>query len=248
MKKIKSLGNIFRNAWDSFEQDWPKYIGISAIITLIQFAIMFLLIIGLVLLQLAGIFGILPFFSGSSNDAGISILMLVVIISIFFLSLFLIFAASFFLNAWMLTALILAISKKIPKIATITDVLKQSWPKIWKIFLALILVFLIIGIGFLLLIIPGIIFAVWLSQTFFLLILKDRPITDAMKESKALIKGHFWRVLGYNLSAIVLMYVILIGVNIIPFLGTMIAPLLGIAFTPFLIAFQYQIYLELRNS
>ena len=59
-----------------------------------------------------------------------------------------------------------------------------------------ILVGLVVGIGFILLIIPGIIFLTMLSVTIPALIVEDHGGTAAMGRSWNLVKGHFWHVLG----------------------------------------------------
>ena len=71
-----------------------------------------------------------------------------------------------------------------------------------RIFLAAFLVQLCIVVGFMLLIVPGIIVALMLSQTFF--ILKDNPdisAADAMKQSVSMMDGHkmelFWLFLSF---------------------------------------------------
>ncbi len=59
-----------------------------------------------------------------------------------------------------------------------------------------ILVGLVVGIGFILLIIPGIIFLTMLAVTIPALIVEDQRGTAAMGRSWNLVKGHFWHVLG----------------------------------------------------
>jgi hypothetical protein len=59
-----------------------------------------------------------------------------------------------------------------------------------------ILVGLVVGIGFILLIIPGIIFLTMLAVTIPALIVEDQRGTSAMGRSWNLVKGHFWHVLG----------------------------------------------------
>jgi hypothetical protein len=49
--------------------------------------------------------------------------------------------------------------------------------------------------GFLLLIIPGIIFSVWFAFTLYLVILEKAGIKEALLKSKTLVRGRFWGVL-----------------------------------------------------
>jgi len=71
-----------------------------------------------------------------------------------------------------------------------------------------------------LLIIPGIIFAVWFSFGNYILILGDAKGVNALKTSKALVKGYFWPVLwrwfaSYFAFGFIVTFVILILLYII---------------------------------
>jgi len=52
---------------------------------------------------------------------------------------------------------------------------------------------------FLLLIVPGIIFAVYWMFVLYVVILKDETAFDAMSYSKSLVKGRWWKTLGYSI-------------------------------------------------
>lgn len=252
-KNLKPLGQMFKTTWETFEKHWSKYVGITAIFTITLFVVMFLLILGLVLLQFAGILGAVPFAylfeQGNNTGAAIGgVVAILLAISFFFIAMLVIFAIAFLFNSWQMSSLINIVSQKKLAGLPVFEIIKKSWPRVKKMFLALLLTTLIIMVGYMLLIIPGIIFGLWLSQVFFLIMIKDLSIVDAMKKSKELVKGNMWKVFLYNLAAIALMYVFIIGANIIPFLGMLIAPLLGIVITPLLIIFQYQIYLGLQSK
>lgn len=66
------------------------------------------------------------------------------------------------------------------------------WSYLW---LAL-LVGIVTMVGFLFFVIPGIIFAIWFAFSYFILIFENKRGTDAMKASKAYVKGKWWSVLG----------------------------------------------------
>ena len=71
-----------------------------------------------------------------------------------------------------------------------------------------ILVGLVVGIGFLLLIIPGVIFLTMLAVTIPALIVEDQRGTSAMGRSWNLVKGHFWHVLGTIVVAAIITSVV----------------------------------------
>jgi hypothetical protein len=68
--------------------------------------------------------------------------------------------------------------------------------RLWSVILVSLLVGLIVAVGFVLLVIPGIIFLVFLSLSIPVLIVEGRRGTEAMARSWNLVKGHFWHALG----------------------------------------------------
>ncbi len=66
----------------------------------------------------------------------------------------------------------------------------------WKYVGASILIGLVIIVGFILLIVPGIIFALMYMFTTFIVIDRGLGPLDAMKESKSITHGHKWPLLG----------------------------------------------------
>jgi uncharacterized membrane protein len=69
---------------------------------------------------------------------------------------------------------------------------------------AFILLMLTIAVGFILLIVPGIIFALMFMFTTFIVIDREfRPI-DSMKESRRLTYGHKWKLLGLSLLLVLI--------------------------------------------
>lgn len=61
---------------------------------------------------------------------------------------------------------------------------------------------------FLLLIVPGVIFAVYWTFTPMVVLFRDKTGLDAMRESKAIVKGSWWRVFGYFFSVGFIVYVL----------------------------------------
>jgi hypothetical protein len=73
---------------------------------------------------------------------------------------------------------------------------RYGFSRLWSVILVSLLVGLIVAVGFVLLIIPGIIFLVLLSVSIPALIVEGRRGTEAMSRSWNLVKGHFWHALG----------------------------------------------------
>ena len=77
-----------------------------------------------------------------------------------------------------------------------------------------LLIGLIVAIGFILLVIPGIFALVALSLSAPAFILERIGVTDSMRRSWALVKGDFWRVLGILLLGLLIVFVIMLVINI----------------------------------
>lgn len=74
---------------------------------------------------------------------------------------------------------------------------------------------LIIGIGFLLLIIPGIMFLTWYQFAQYTLLIDNQHGLKALKTSKELVKGRFWAVLG-RMILLMIIFVVFSFVTDIP--------------------------------
>jgi len=97
----------------------------------------------------------------------------------------------------------------------------------WKFLGASILVGLAIGIGFVLLIVPGVIAAIFFMFSTLLVIDRDLGPIDAMKESMRIGLGHRWSLLGL---IVLLSLIALVGVLAL-FVGVLVAmPVAALAF------------------
>lgn len=76
------------------------------------------------------------------------------------------------------------------------ETFRFAWARVWKFALLSVVVGLITGLGFVLLIVPGVLFLVWFNFSVFEMITKDVGIKDSMGGSKKLVTGRFWKVFG----------------------------------------------------
>ena len=122
--------------------------------------------------------------------------------------------------------------------------LKYFLTKGWLVLSSYIWLSFLVGIvmfaGFVLFIIPGIIFTIWFSFSRFILIFEDKKGKLAMARSKELVKGYWWPVFGRFL---------LIGlfagiVSAIPLLGKMIVFFFVV---PYSMIYAYLIYEDLKR-
>ena len=121
---------------------------------------------------------------------------------------------------------------------------KESLLKAWLMFNSYCWVCFLAGLyilgGFMLLIVPGIIFSIWFTFSAYVLIVEGKKGKLALMESKRLVKGYwwqiFWRFLVIGLAEAVISYV--------PFFGPLINLFL---ITPFAVVYSYLIYEDLKR-
>lgn len=128
---------------------------------------------------------------------------------------------SLFIGFFVSIALILTINTLLKKEKIdLKTIYNLSYSKILSYLWVSILAGLVVFCGIILLVIPGIIFAVWFSFSIYLLILEGIKGTKALSASKNLVKGYFWPVLwrwfaSYFVYGIILTLIIFIPIYII---------------------------------
>jgi len=122
--------------------------------------------------------------------------------------------------------------------------------RVWSILLVSVLVGLIVGIGFVLFVIPGFIFLTWLAVSMPALVVEDKRGRGALSRSWELVKGRSWPVFGTLVVASVITSI----VNTIItapfghdwFLRGLLAGIASTVTTPFTALVGVLIYLDLR--
>ncbi|MGH7526014.1 MAG: glycerophosphoryl diester phosphodiesterase membrane domain-containing protein [Gemmatimonadales bacterium] len=94
------------------------------------------------------------------------------------------------------------------------DALVRATPLLWRLIVCSLLVAIVVGIGFILLLIPGIILACGLILAFPALVLEpgSTPVA-ALARSWALTRGSRWRIFGLLLTLLVLLYIPFIAIG-----------------------------------
>lgn len=192
----------------------------------------------IVLFGLLGILVLLPFglatFLISYQHSNSS---LTLILTDFLLALIGILFCIFF-NLWSRVALFCAIKENI---YAVKPALADAWPKILSFFWISILVGLAVLGGFILLIIPGIIFSVWFAFAAYAFIFEDIRGIDALRRSKQLVNKRWWPVFG----RVLVLWLIAVLVSWIKFFGPIINVFL---MAPFSLVFFYVLYQDLKSS
>lgn len=136
---------------------------------------------------------------------------------------------------WGLAALVFAVADERLGIGA---ALEKGWSRIWAFAWVFTLTGFIVTGGFLLLIIPGIIFSVWFFLSQFALAAEDERGMRALLKSKAYMKGRFFEVF----LRLFVVWIVSAIIGMVPVLGAV----LSILFVPFMMIYSWLIYDDLR--
>lgn len=138
---------------------------------------------------------------------------------------------------------------------TIIEAYQSAKVFFWRYIGLSIVMTAILFIGFLLLIVPGVILSVWFAFSTFVLILERSSIKEALTRSRGYVKGKWWGVF-MRLIAIILVYILVmivfgslfsmlsLGVNLSSLLNAIVAIIL----TPVVLAYIYLLYQDVKSN
>ncbi len=131
----------------------------------------------------------------------------------------------------------------------------------WRYILLGLVSVVLVTLGFLFLIVPGIIVSVWIVFAYFILLLENESIIAALKKSREYVRGHWWgvlirlAVLSITMAVVVFALQLLISflLSFLPFLAAqvvyvLVTLVLAGFLTPFSLLYVYQMYLELKSE
>jgi hypothetical protein len=135
---------------------------------------------------------------------------------------------------------------------SISDLINLSWSKFAPVLWVVLLSSLVIAGGFLLLIIPGIIVAVWLVFAQQVAIFEDKRGVQALKQSRQYVRNRWWEVFSrFFVLIIITMLAGIVGSIVIsiftgfanPFVGKFLnAAVSALVMTPIATIFSYYLY------
>ena len=146
-------------------------------------------------------------------------------------------------------ALISAFGKGTDFAASYQASIKLFWAWIW---LAILAALAITG-GLVMLVIPGIMLAVQLSFASYAFVLEGKRGMAALTQSREYVKGYWWAFVGRNLLLILClaaaMLILFAPATLIfgPIGGGRVYGIILLVFTPFAVAYQYEIYENFRR-
>jgi hypothetical protein len=202
-----SVGEFFSASWKLFTQTWIKQFGISFVAGLFNIALTILAVLIVVLPNLPVAQQIIHATQTHSFDWSMipssSWLILGIVSAI-----------------WVIGLIIVGVSTQVALIRVVNSaydgqqvaimpVWKAGWKKVIPLFLVGIITGFFVWGGLGVLIVPGIIFSIWLAYTTMEVIIYDSSVLNAMRESVRLVRGFFWEILGRS----VLLFLIFVTVS-----------------------------------
>lgn len=225
---------IFDQAWTIYKSRLGTFLGVMAIPMLIMVVLLGVLAGG-------GLLGV-GLFSSKFAAGGIGLLILLAI---------LFFVIIFISQTWGQTALLYAVKDSQERIG-VMESYRRGWHKIFSYWwVGLLAGFITLG-GFLLLIVPGIIFATWFSLAVFILIAEDLKGMNALLKSKEYVKGKwggvFWRFFFIGVISLIisLVPVLVFSLLKIPFGSEISRFIIGLFLTPLVMTYSFLVYSNLK--
>lgn len=233
-QKIPGIIDLIKKAIEVFKGNPWVYIGIGLITFLVIFAI------GLV-------FGILTGATIYSTIAVVaakkSLLALFAGGFIGLLFLVILFAVMIIAASWTSASMLFAVKERQRKIE-IKESLSLGWKFTVSFFWISILNAIVVGIGFILFVIPGIILAIWLCFSTYILIWENVKGIEALKRSKNLVSGYWWPVFWRFLGAGIIMAVLNMILNFIPLVGILV---IAFVIAPVFMIYSALVYEEIKK-
>ncbi len=213
--ELPGIGELFERSWKIFK----SRIGTLIVLYLLS-AVFFIIPVG-IFIGIGYLFSL--FFSGSKTALIVSGGLVGIIAGII--------AAS-----WGYAAFIFAVADNS---LGIKDSLDKGWQRVEAfIWILSILGFIVMG-GFLLFIVPGVMFTVWFAFAQFILAGEEEKGMNTLLKSKEYVRGYFWDIL----LRLFIIWLVSGVIGIVPIIG----PILSILFMPFMMIFIYLIYEDLRS-
>lgn len=152
-----------------------------------------------------------------------------------------------FFSTWLYIATVHAISQIVDgKILGVRKTFDKSLPRVLPVFFTGILTGILVVLGFVLLIIPGIIFLIWFYFAQYVAIVEGLGPVAALRRSRQIVKGYFWPLVWRSLAYIAYMVLISAVSSLVlqPIIHTIIFTLIG----PYFYVMPFLLYKELKGK
>jgi len=224
---------LLKQAWRIYKNKWKALMGIILVPALIA------VLSALPIIIFSAIMGFTATTKSNHSFPPIILVLGVVYIAIFGL---LIVA----LQVWSQVSLLVAIRDRVEKIGT-EEAYSRSKKFILKNFLLGIVVFLIIAIGYILFVIPGVIFGIWVGFAYCVLVTEDTGVMESIKRSKEYTSGRLTEIFYRTFLLSIFTIVVSVVLSIIPVVNILSGIVNVFIFGPLSLIFTFLIYESLKN-
>ncbi len=215
---LLNIGDLFRESWRLFKKKYATLLGLL----LVPFGA---LIASAILVLL------LSFLGADTTAFRIFVIVLFVIVGIIF-------------SLWSKAAMFYSASFD----GRFKESLRKTWPKVLPFFILELFVLISVLAGFIILIIPGIIFYIWFEFAVLILINENDQGINALAKSKEYVRGNWWPIFGRIFILFLLSLVASLLTKIFPnFIGQILSAIYLLIYSPFSIVYLYVIYKNLRE-
>ena len=222
--ELKSFGTLFTETWEQFKNRALTIFGVLLVSTLVVFGLVVVLAV-VFALSVDSLQGVVEQFQQGRFDLQFLLLsclfLLVVVVA----------------GMWSQSATIAVV---IDETMGVREALRAGWQRLRAMGWILLLAGSIVITGFLLFMVPGIIFSISLMFALYPLYEDDLRGMDAIMASRRYVKGRWWNTCG----KLLLVWLIAIVFDLIPLVG----PFLYFVFTPFLLLFMVAMYRDLKAT
>jgi signal peptidase I len=141
-----------------------------------------------------------------------------------------------------------------PKITSTMDAYRQGTKKITSLWWVSLLSFLVIGGGFFLFFVPGLIFSVWFTFSQYVLFAENKRGADTLRQSREYVRGYFWQIAGRILFIILIAGALssISGYISVIFNNGLVAQIaqsiVSLVTIPLVMLYQYKLYLAMLGK
>lgn len=223
---MENVFDLLKKAFELYKQKFASF----AILAVLSMAIFLAIIPFAATFLIAALISNPGIFSGEFN-VGIPLLVFGILLGLAAITVIAV------LSLWVFTASLVVVKSK-DKI-TLEEAFKIAWQMLPSLFFINLLYGLAVLAGFLLLVIPAIIFGIWFSLSTYIFVVEGIRGKEALKKSRQLVKGNWWPIFG-RFAILFVAGIITSNLNFIGFLIDMFF------LYPYSLVFGYLIYQELN--
>jgi hypothetical protein len=209
--KIAPVGDLFSRSFDVFKQRWLTLIVLNLLVG----------VAGVVLFAVPFLLGLLiGSFSGDLKG---------IVAGVFF---FIAMVLSIIGASWVMAAFIAAV---VDRSLGIKAALGRGWGRVWSYIWMVSLAWIAISGGYVLFIVPGVLFTVWAFPAMFVLFAEEERGMKVLLKSREYVRGYF----GNTFLKLLVIMLVFGVVSAVPF-GALVA-------YPIMMIFMHQMYLNLKD-